>query len=106
MSDRFGEAIDRVLLGAAAFGLRRPRLVMVGTGALLAVLTVSFLGMRFHSEVTDLVPASAAEAMGIMDGVFGAGESAFILIRAQAPCSGEALARLAGAVAGRLRQEP
>jgi len=104
--DRLSAFLDRAMVGAAALGLRRPRLVLGAAAALTALSIASGLGMRFHAEVKDLVPAASREALDRLEGVFGTGESAFLVLRSRAPGAGEGLIKFARSLAERLRAEP
>ena len=104
MSSRFAAALDKSLRRAAAFGLDRPRLTLWIT-AILAVLSVaSGFAMRFKADVTDLMPASTAEAHRLLQNVFGAGDSAFALVTADRPAADELL-RVARSTADALNGE-
>jgi hypothetical protein len=98
-------SVDRALVRAAVLALKRPWTTAAAATILAALSIASGLGMRFHSEVTDLVPASTVEAFRRLEEVFGGGESAFLLVRADRPAPAE-LVELGRRLAKDLETEP
>jgi predicted RND superfamily exporter protein len=105
MPSRLADRADRVLVAAAAFGLERPWTTLALALLLAALSVASGFGMRFHAEVSDLVPASVAGPFRRLEEVFGAGESAFLLVTASRPAAAE-LVELARQVEADLESEP
>jgi predicted RND superfamily exporter protein len=98
--------MDRAFVTMASWGLTSPRTTCVLTGILLVMSVLSGLGMRFHAEITDLIPSSSVEAFRRLEEVFGATDNAFLLITSDADGSDAALVDFAGEVAARLRPSP
>ena len=105
MPSRLADRVDQLLVAVAAFGLARPRTTLAIALLLVALSIASGFGMRFHAEVADLVPSPVVASFRRLEEVFGAGESAFLLVTASRPAAVE-LVDLAGRVKEDLASEP
>ena len=98
--------LPQLLRRASALGLRHPGKVRAGAFLLAIASLLSALGMRFHSDVTDLVPELTADAIRGLDEVFGATDSVYLLVRSPREGSDERLLELARNLKHRLEPDP
>jgi len=95
-----------MLRRTAALSQRHPGTVLVGAAVLVASSMLSALGMRFQSDVTDLVPEATADAVRRLEDVFGATDSVFLLVRSPRTGSDQLLLELARNLERRLQGAP